>query len=88
MVIPALGSATDGDSLSTRHADDSPMLVEEDAAAMAELLLTRLVAQVDKVVDGLLFRQETEQAQESPTGWMQPEEVRQTGSKATSRCWT
>jgi len=68
MVIPALGSATDGDSLSTRHADDSPMLVEEDAAAMAELLLTRLVAQVDKVVDGLLFRQEIEQAQELPHG--------------------
>jgi hypothetical protein len=63
-----VGSATDRDSLSTRHADGSPVLVEEDAAAMAELLLTRLVAQVDKVVDGLLFRQEIEQAQELPHG--------------------
>jgi hypothetical protein len=38
-----VGSATDRDSLSTRHADGSPVLVEEDAAAMAELLLARLV---------------------------------------------
>ena len=41
------------------------MLVEEDAAAMAELLLARLVAQVGKV--GLLVRREKleiEQAQE------------------------
>ena len=28
------GSATDRDSLSTRHADGSPMLVEVDAAAL------------------------------------------------------
>ena len=35
------GSATDRDSLSTRHADGSPMLVEVDAAAMAEFVLSQ-----------------------------------------------
>jgi len=34
-----VGRATDRDSLSTYHADGSPVLVEQDAAAMTELLL-------------------------------------------------
>ena len=55
MRLRRVGSATDRDSLSTRHADASPVLVEEDTAVMAQLLLARLVAQVGQAVDGLLI---------------------------------
>ena len=48
------GGATQRYSLSTRQTDGAPVAVEEDAAAMAKLLLVSLVAKSCKVVVGLL----------------------------------
>ena len=58
------GGATQRHSLSTCHADGAPLAVEEDAAAMAELLLVCLVTKSCKVIVGLLVGEEEEQAQE------------------------
>jgi len=58
------GGATQRHSLSTCHADGAPVAVEEDAAAMAKLLLVCLVTKSCKVIAGLLVGEEEEQAQE------------------------
>jgi hypothetical protein len=56
--------ATQRHSLSTCHANGAPVAVEEDAAAMAKLLLVCLVTKSRKVIVGLLLGEEEEQAQE------------------------
>jgi hypothetical protein len=58
------GGATQLYSLSARQADGAPVAVEEDAAAMAKLLLVSLVAKSCKVVIGLLVGEEEKQTQE------------------------
>jgi len=50
--------------LSTRQADGAQVAVEEDAEAMAKLLLVSLVAKSCKVVVGLLVGEEEKQTQE------------------------
>jgi hypothetical protein len=52
------GGATQRHSLSTCHADGAPVAVEEDAAAMAKLLLVCLATKSCKVVVGLLVGEE------------------------------
>ena len=58
------GGATLRHSLSTCHPDGAPVAVEEDAAAMAKLLLVCLVTKSCKVVVGLLVGEEEKQTQE------------------------
>ena len=64
VVMSCGGVATQRYSLSTRQADGAPVAVEEDAAAMAKLLLVSLVAKSCKVVVGLLVGEEEKQTQE------------------------
>ena len=54
---------TDRNSLSARQANGASMLVEVDAAAVAVLLLVRLIAEGREVVGRLLVRKEVEQPQ-------------------------
>ena len=54
---------TDRNSLSARQANGAAMLVEVDAAAVAVLLLVRLIAEGREVVRRLLVREEVEQPQ-------------------------
>ena len=60
-----VGGTTDRNSLSTRGANGASMLVEVGAAAVAVLLLVRLIAEVREVVRCLLVRKEVEQPQKS-----------------------
>jgi len=62
------GGATQRHSLSTCHTDGAPVAVEEDAAAMAKLLLVCLVTKSCKVIVGLLVGEEGEQTQELAMG--------------------
>ena len=55
---------TDRNSLSARQANGAAMLVEVDAAAVAVLLLVRLIAEGREAVRRLLVRKEVEQPQE------------------------
>ena len=64
VVTSRSGSATQRYTLGTRQADGAPVAVEEDAAAMAKLLLVCLVTKSCKVIAGLLVGEEEEQAQE------------------------
>ena len=50
MTARNVGGATNRNSLSTRHANGAAMLVEVDAAALAVLLLVRLIAEGREVV--------------------------------------
>ena len=63
MTARNVGGTTDRNSLSTRQANGAAMLVEVDAAAVAVLLLVRLIAEVREVVRRLLVRKEVEQPQ-------------------------
>ena len=63
MTARNVGGATNRNSLSTRQANGAAMLVEVDAAAVAVLLLVRLIAEVREVVRRLLVRKEVEQPQ-------------------------
>ena len=58
-----VGGTTDRNSLSARQADGAAMLVEVDAAAVAILLLVRLIAEGREVVRRLPVRKEVEQPQ-------------------------
>jgi hypothetical protein len=58
------GRATQSHILSTGHPDGAPVAVEEDASAMAKLLLACLVTKSCEVFVGLLVGEEEEQAQE------------------------
>ena len=51
-------------NLITGHPDCAPVLLEEDAAPVAELLLARLVFEGLNIVVGLLVGEEGDQAQE------------------------
>ena len=64
MTARGVGGTTDRNSLSARQANGAAMLVEVDAAAVAVLLLVRLIAEVREVVGSLLVRNEVEQPQE------------------------
>jgi hypothetical protein len=57
------GGTTDRNSLSARQANGAAMLVEVDAAAVAVLLLVRLIAEGREVVRRLPVRKEVEQPQ-------------------------
>ena len=63
MTARGVGGTTNRDSLSARQANGAAMLVEVDAAAVAVLLLVRLIAKVREVVRRLLVRKEVEQPQ-------------------------
>jgi len=60
--------ATQRHSLSTCHPDGAPVALEEDAAAMAKLLLVCLVTKSRNVIVGFLVGEEEEQAQELAVG--------------------
>ena len=67
MTARDVGGTTDRNSLkllSARHANGAAMLVEVDAAAVAVLLLVRLIAEGREAVRRLLVRKEVEQPQE------------------------
>jgi hypothetical protein len=65
MALPALATATSAHRAANRANATSPQVaVEEDAAAMAKLLLLSLVAKSCKVVIGLLVGEEEKQTQE------------------------
>ena len=61
MTARGVGGTTNRNSLSARQANGAAMLVEVDAAAVAVLLLVRLIAKVREVVRRLLVRKEVEQ---------------------------
>ena len=63
MTARDVGGTTDRYSLSARHANGAAMLVEVDAAAVAVLLLVRLIAEGREVVRRLPVRREVEQPQ-------------------------
>ena len=63
MTARNVGGTTDRNSLSTRQANGAAMLVEVDAAAVAVLLLVRLIAEGREVVRRLPVRKEVEQPQ-------------------------
>ena len=63
MTARNVGGTTDRNSLSARHANGAAMLVEVDAAAVAVLLLVRLIAEGREVVRRLPVRKEVEQPQ-------------------------
>ena len=63
MTARGVGGTTNRNSLSARQANGAAMLVEVDAAAVAVLLLVRLIAKVREVVRRLLVRKEVEQPQ-------------------------
>jgi hypothetical protein len=54
------GSATYCHGLSTCHPDGAPVLLEEDAATVTELLLVRLISECLEIVVGLLGGKEEE----------------------------
>jgi hypothetical protein len=56
MTARDVGGTTDRNSLSARQADGAAMLVEVDAAAVAILLLVRLIAEGREVVRRLPVR--------------------------------
>jgi hypothetical protein len=58
------GGATQRPSLSTRHPDGEPVVVEEDASAVTKLLFVRLIVKGRKVIVCLLVGEEEDQAQE------------------------
>ena len=58
-----VGGTTDRNSLSARQANGAAMLVEVDAAAVAVLLLVRLIAEGREVVRRLPVRKGVEQPQ-------------------------
>ena len=60
MTARGVGGTTNRDSLSARQTNGAAMLVEVDAAAVAVLLLVRLIAKVREVVRRLLVRKEVE----------------------------
>jgi hypothetical protein len=51
------GGATQRRSLSKRHPDGAPVVVEEDAAAVTKLLFVRLIAKGRKVIVCTLKRE-------------------------------
>ena len=51
-------------NLITGHPDCAPVLLEEDAAPVADLLLVRLISEGLEIVVGLLVCEEEEQLQE------------------------
>ena len=63
MTARDVGGTTDRNSLSARQANGAAMLVEVDAAAVAVLLLVRLIAEGREVVRRLPVRKEVEQPQ-------------------------
>ena len=58
MTARVVGGTMDRNSLSARQANGASMLVEVDAAAVAVLLLVRLIAEGREVVRRLLVRKE------------------------------
>ena len=58
MTALGVGGTTDRNSLRARQANGAAMLVEVDAAAVAVLLLVRLIAEGREVVRRLLVRKE------------------------------
>ena len=54
------GSATYRHGLSTCHPDGAPVLQEEEAATVTELLLVRLIPECLEIVVGLLVGKEEE----------------------------
>jgi len=63
MTARVVGGTMDRNSLSARQANGASMLVEVDAAAVAVLLLVRLIAEGREVVRRLPVRKEVEQPQ-------------------------
>jgi len=63
MTARDVGGTTDRNSLRARQANGAAMLVEVGAAAVAVLLLVRLIAEGREVVRRLLVRKEVEQPQ-------------------------
>ena len=61
--LRVVGGTTDRNSLSARQANGAAMLMEVDAAAVAVLLLVRLIAEGREVVRRLAVRKEEEQPQ-------------------------
>ena len=63
MTARDVGGTTDRNSLRARQANGAAMLVEVDAAAVAVLLLVRLIAEGREVIRRLPVRKEVEQPQ-------------------------
>jgi hypothetical protein len=58
------GGATQRHSLSTRHPDGAPVLMEENAATVTKLVFLRLITKDRKIIVSLFVGEEEDQAQE------------------------